>query len=298
MSKKLVLNGGMRYSYSALLSEFTAGILPYEHIDIRNGALTGSVGVVLTPNEKWQINGVVSTGFRNPNVDDYGKVRAKDEIITVPNDQLSPEYSYNAEMGLTRIVEGYMKLSFVGYYSYLRDAIVRTWFPINGQDSLEYDGDMYRISANYNAGQAHIYGMALRFTANLNKSISLDGTLNYTHGYNITDDAPLGHIPPIFGRTTLSYERKQFFFHTYVVYNGWKYREDFSPYGEDNDAEAMEYGYPSWWTLNLKTGYRFGRHFDLMLAVENLFDQFYKVHASGIAAPGRDFLIRARIHLD
>ena len=59
----------------------------------------------------------------------------------------------------------------------------------------------------------------------------------------------------------------------------------------------MEYGYPSWWTLNLKAGYRFSEHVDLMLAVENLFDQFYKAHASGIAGPGRNFLLRARIQL-
>jgi len=154
-----------------------------------------------------------------------------------------------------------------------------------------------RVASNYNAGQAYIYGMSLRITANLNRNISLDGTLNYTEGHNISDDAPLGHIPPLFGRTTLSYKRDKFFLDTYVVYNGWKRTEDFSPYGEDNDAEAMEYGYPAWWTLNLKTGYQFGERFELLFAVENLLDSFYKVHASGISAPGRNFILTARLDL-
>ena len=34
-------------------------------------------GLVYAPSDRWQLNTILSTGFRNPNVDDYGKVRAK-----------------------------------------------------------------------------------------------------------------------------------------------------------------------------------------------------------------------------
>ena len=78
------------------------------------------------------------------------------------------------------------------------------------------------------------------------------------------------------------------------MYQGWKDIEDFSPYGEDNEGEAMEYGFPSWWTLNMKAGFEVLQHFDLMVAVENIFDQFYKSYASGISAPGRNFIFTAR----
>lgn len=297
LNEKAVLNGGTRYSRAGLSSDFTAGILPYDHIEINNGALTGSLGFIYTPSQNWQINAILSSGFRNPNVDDFGKVRAKDDYITVPNADLSPEYSYNAELGISRIVEGYMKIELVGFYTYLKDAIVRTAYQINGEDSLLYDGDMYLVTANYNANQGIIYGGSLRFTSNLNKNITLNGTLNYTHGQNITDDVPLGHIPPVFGRTNLTYRRESFFIDMYAIYQGWKHSEDFSPYGEDNDGEAMEYGYPSWWTLNLKAGFELGQNIDLMLAVENLFDEFYKPHASGVSAAGRNFILSARFSM-
>lgn len=297
ISEKGVLNGGVRYSQAGLSSSFTAGILPYEEIDINNGALTGSLGFKYTPNEKWQVNTIISSGFRNPNVDDFGKVRAKDDYITVPNASLSPEYSYNAEIGLSRLVEGYMKFELVGYYTYLKDAIVRTAYQINGEDSLMYDGDLYRVSANYNAQEGMIYGGALLLTANLNSNISIKGTLNYTKGQNISDDVPLGHIPPLFGRTTISYRSDRFFLDIYAIYQGWKRIEDFSPYGEDNEGEAMEYGYPSWWTLNIKTGFTLGQYFDILLALENIFDEFYKPHASGISAPGRNLILSARFTL-
>ncbi len=297
IGEKGVLNGGARYSRAGLSSEFTAGILPYEYIEINNGAFTGSLGFIYTPSDNWQINTILSSGFRNPNVDDFGKVRAKDDYITIPNETLSPEYSYNAEIGISRIVEGYMKIELVGYYTYLKDAIVRTAYQLNGEDSLDYDGDFYRVTANYNAARGIIYGGSLRFTSNLNRNITLNGTLNYTHGHNISDDVPLGHIPPIFGRTNITYRRDRFFLDIYAVYQGWKRVEDFSPYGEDNDGEAMAYGFPSWWTLNLKTGFNLGQHLDLMIAVENLFDTFYKSHAAGISAPGRNFILMARFSI-
>lgn len=297
LNHKLVLNGGARYNWSRLASEFTSPLLLYDRIEISNGAFTGSLGAVYTPSDRWQLNTILSSGFRNPNVDDYGKVRAKDDYVTVPNDGLSPEYSYNAELGIARIVEGYMKIEVVGFYTYLKDAIVRTGFQLNGEDSLFYDGDYYRITTNYNAGQAYIYGASLHYTANLNQSIVLDGTLNYTKGHNLTDDVPLGHIPPIFGRTSLTYRKSRFFVNAYVVYHGWKNLEDFSPYGEDNEGEAMDYGYPSWWTANIKAGFQVGRHLDFMVAVENLFDHFYKPYASGVSAPGRNFILTARFQL-
>jgi len=291
---KGVLNGGARYSRAGLSSEFTAGILPYDQIKVNNGALTGSLGFIFTPNVKWQIKTILSSGFRNPNVDDFGKVRAKDDYITVPNESLSPEYSYNAEIGISRIVEGYIKIELVAYYTFLKDAIVRTDYQINGADTLLYDGDYYKVTTNYNANQGMIYGTSLRLIANLNKNISLNGTLNYSRGENITDDVPLGHIPPFFGRTSITYRRDRFFFDIYAIYQGWKHTEDFSPFGEDNEGEAMEYGFPSWWTLNLKTGFTLGQNFHLMIAMENLLDEFYKPYASGISAPGRNLILTAR----
>ncbi len=297
LNDKLVLNLGSRYMRGNLYSSFSNSLLPYDEISMNNGALTGSAGLVYTPSHQWQLNAILSTGFRSPNVDDYGKVRAKDDYVTVPNPQISPEYTYNAEIGISRIIEGYMKIHLVGYVSYLDDAIVRTDYQLNGEDSLYYDGDQYKISANYNAGEAYIYGASMGITSNLNENFILKGTINFTKGHNLSDDVPLGHIPPIFGRTSLSYRKSRFFLNSYVVYQGWKHTEDFSPYGEDNEGEAMEYGFPSWWTANLKMGFEAGEHFDIVLAIENLFDQFYKPYASGISAAGRNFVFTARFTL-
>jgi hemoglobin/transferrin/lactoferrin receptor protein len=297
MNNKLVLNLGSRYNWGTMYSEFSNPLLPYDQINMYHGALSGSVGLVYSPSDRWQVNTILSTGFRNPNVDDYGKVRAKEDFVAVPNPDLSPEYTYNAELGISRFIDDFMKIQLVSFYTYLDDAIVRTNYQLNGEDSLYYDGDLYKIIANYNAGKAYIYGASLGMTFHLNNHLGLKGTFNYTKGYNLSDKVPLGHIPPIFGRASISYRNKRFFANTYFVYQGWKHTADFSPFGEDNEGEAMEDGFPSWWTANLKVGYRAGLYVDLMLAVENLLDQFYKPYASGVSAPGRNFIISARFTL-
>jgi len=297
LSEMFLLNGGARYNLGTLFSRFDDTRLPFDMIEIRHGALTGSAGLVYTPSESWQVNAILSTGFRNPNVDDYGKVRAKDGDITVPSESLSPEYSYNGELGIRVNLQDYLHLELVGYYTLLKNAIVRTDTEINGEDSLFYDGDYYNIITNYNAGRATIYGGSLGLRSSPGRYLSLSGTLNYTRGYNLSDDVPLGHIPPLFGRTSLTYRRDRFFIEGWAVYQGWKHLEDFSPFGEDNEGESMEEGFPAWWTMNLKGGITVGDHLDFMLAVENLFDQFYKAYASGISAPGRNFILTARFIL-
>ena len=297
MHEKVVLNLGTRYNYGSLYSAFNNPMLPYEEISMMHGALSGSLGLVYSPSDRWRLNAILSSGFRNPNVDDYGKVRAKEDYVTVPNPDLSPEYTYNAEIGINRFIEDYIKIQLVGFYTYLDNAIVRTGYQLNGEDSLYYDGDLYRITANYNTGQAYIYGGSMGITANLNKNISLMGTLNYTRGYNLSDEAPLGHIPPLFGRSSLTYRKSSFFLDIYFIYQGWKHAEDFSPFGEDNEGEAMEYGFPSWWTANIKVGFELGKYVDFMLAVENLFDQFYKPYAAGVSSAGRNFILTARFTL-
>ena len=122
----------------------------------------------------------------------------------------------------------------------------------------------------------------------------MKGSLNYTKGWNISDDVPLGHIPPVFGRVSMSYDYKDFQFESYIYYNGWKTQDDFSPYGEDNDSESTMFGYPGWWTFNMHSSYKVSNSIMIQFTIENIFDQFYKPYASGVSAPGRNFIFSVK----
>ncbi len=297
LTKELILNSGFRYTYANLQSKFldtTFANFPFESIEIKNGAPTGSLSLVYNPNKKWQLSGILSTGFRLPNVDDYGKIRAKDDFITIPNDKLTSEYVYNAEVGLTRTINGYIKINGTIFYTYLKDAIARANYQLNGVDSMMYDGDYYQIITNKNAAEAVIKGASFSIMSDINRDISFKSTLNYVHGLNVTDDVPLGHIPPLFGITSIKYNAKNFNVEAYVIYNGWKKLEEFSPYGEDNDPEATEFGYPEWFTINTRATYTINKTFQVQMAIENILDRYYKTFASGVSAPGRNFIFTVR----
>jgi hemoglobin/transferrin/lactoferrin receptor protein len=75
------------------------------------------------------------------------------------------------------------------------------------------------------------------------------------------------------------------------MYNGWKRLGDYSPSGEDNLNYATPQGMPAWYTLNLRTGYRFNESLGIQVALENIMDQNYRVFASGVSAPGRNLVL-------
>jgi len=295
--EKYFIAGGLRYQYASFHSDFIGGVLPYDAIDISNPALTGSASIVYHPGLGWQINTVVSTGFRSPNIDDYGKVRAKDGEVTVPNPGLKPEYTYNFEIGINKTINGYLKLSGTGYYTLLSDAIVRTGYSFNGQDSLVYDGDKYRMITNSNASSAYIRGLTFALVSDFSQKLLVSSTLNLTYGRDKTFDEPLAHIPPVFGRTAINYNQNKFSAELSLDYNGWKHKKDFSPLGEDNESEGTPEGFPAWYCLNLKTIYSFNNSIQAQFALENIFDSLYKSFASGVAAPGRNFIFSLRLNI-
>jgi len=291
---KIILTAGSRYGRNILSSRLDYDYLDFNEVKINNGALTGSLSMVYHPTRQWQLNTILSTGFRNPNVDDYGKIRAKNGEVTVPNNQIKPEYSYNAEIGIRRNWGDNSKLEITAYYTLLVDAIVRSLYQLNGSDSLLYDGDYYTIVTNTNASRAYIYGATANLRAGLGHGLVFTSSLNYTRGRILTDGSPMGHIPPVFGRSTIRWEEGRYSVEAWLAYNGWKYIEDFSLYDEDNNEEATEYGFPSWWTANIRASVKLYESTYIQLSVENIFDQFYKTFASGVASPGRNFVITLR----
>jgi hemoglobin/transferrin/lactoferrin receptor protein len=292
---------GARYSHSFLNAQFSDfySMLPYRKVSTHKGALTGSMGLVCKPDPGWVLDLVASTGFRTPNVDDLGKVRAKNGEVTVPNPDLKPEYSWNLEFGIRKEENGYGSVGIHFFASLLQNAIVPDRYTLNGMDSLEYQGDWYLLVSNSNTSRALIYGASVQAVSDPGKFLQFRSTLNYTQGEDLSNEQPLAHIPPLFGRVSMGWYKESFTAESWLAYSGWKRLEDMdqSAGSEDNLAEATEKGFPSWFTVNARISYSPVDKWCLSVGVENLLDSFYKSFASGIAAPGRNFIISARVNL-
>jgi hemoglobin/transferrin/lactoferrin receptor protein len=299
-SGKFVLSDGLRFSYvglDALFDDTTFYKFPFTEVTQRNSAVNGNLGFAWMPGRGWRFTAVGATGFRAPNVDDVSKVfdSSPGEVV-VPNPDLGPEYTWNAEAGIAKSVGDHIRVETVGYYTWYRDAIVIRPGTFNGADSIMYDGVMSKVMTSTNAGSAYIRGAGVSLHADVTQSFSMFGTVNYTYGRVETDstDLPLDHIPPVFGKAGLSLTVRQFRCELYVMFNGWKHIEDYNPDGEDNQQYATEYGMPAWQTLNIKTAWQVNRYAQLQVALENILDQNYRVFASGISAPGRNLVVTVR----
>jgi hemoglobin/transferrin/lactoferrin receptor protein len=160
---------------------------------------------------------------------------------------------------------------------------------------VTYNGQSSKVLAAQNKAKALIHGWNLNLKADLSKEFNLSSSLNSTKG-NIKDAAnsPMDHIPPMYGRTALKYQKKTVQLEVFSIYNGWKKLADYSPSGEDNLIYATKDGMPSWWTLNLRSDYQMNKNFSLQFACENILDKNYRNFASGISSPGRNFMITVR----
>jgi hemoglobin/transferrin/lactoferrin receptor protein len=302
VSKKLIVNDGIRFSQIALNAQFedqTFFPFPFSLIQQNHLALNGNLGLIYMPVPKLRLTLNGSSAFRAPNVDDLTKVfESVPGSVVVPNPNLKAEYAYNAEFGLQY---QFMKKSTIGvnaYQTYLTNALTVQNGTFNGADSVLYDGQMSQVLTTTNAGNAYVRGFEAFLQAQLTNNLQLSGSYNYTFGRILTDSIPypLDHIAPAFGKLSLRYTalHNKLKVEGYAMYSGWKHLEDYNLVGEDNFSYATPDGMPSWYTLNLRANYNINNQLSIQVACENITDQNYRMFASNISAPGRNFILTLR----
>jgi hemoglobin/transferrin/lactoferrin receptor protein len=299
--EKFTFSEGIRFSHVGLDATFndtTFYQFPFSQVSQRNSGVTGSLGVIWRPVKSIRVHSHLSSGFRAPNVDDLSKVfETAPGLVVVPNPDLKTEKTYNADLGFTYRLGQILSAGITGFYTDYEDAIgvqSGTW---NGSDSIEYDGTLSKVIMNVNNTRAFIYGCSGELLADINPNFSVRSTFTWTYGRIVTESGhtPLDHIPPAYGRTSFILKARSFRGEFYVMYNGWKRLKDYRLGAEDNEAFATSLGMPAWCTLNVRATVQLRRYVSLQMALENIMDQNYRVFASNISAPGRNFSITLRL---
>lgn len=295
LSDRITAIAGARYSHVMLNSSFESKQFydfPFDEIAINTGAFSGSLGFTWRPLDDLQFNLNGSSGFRAPNVDDVAKVfDSEPGSVVVPNDDVKPEYSYNIDFAVIKRFEDVVRIEINTFYTWLRDAMVRRNFQFNGQDIIMYDGELSRVEAVVNAGRAYIYGASADLTFELNQHFTVDANITYTDGEDISNNEPLRHVAPPFGRAGVMYKAEKVKLELYTEFNGEKEIDDFSPSEQNKPHIYTEDGSPAWATLNTKASYQINESLRVNAGVENIFDKHYRPYSSGISAPGRNFMV-------
>jgi len=290
--KNIDLLLGTRYNINSLSTKFrdtTTIKLPFDEILVENKSLSNSVQMQYKASKNFTFNASISNGFRNPNTDDIGKIFSKDDIsVIVPNNQLSPEKSFNLETGLVANFNKLINFQLQVFQTQIIDAIERRYSKLNGNDSIVYDGDMMRVMMNQNIGKSTITGVNFAYHINLTKKLSHNGSINILKG-ETSDKLPLAHIPPKNIISELNYNIRKQLISFSINYNGIKKAEDYDLSGVDNLEEATRIGNPSWYTLNLKHKIIIDKNLTFITGIYNITDTHYKTFGSGISSSGRNF---------
>ena len=300
ISAKSTLNTGIRLTNTLLTATWnddTFITLPDADISLNNSAITATIGYVYKPTINWQLNSIIASGFRSPNIDDVGKVREKNGDVTVPNIYLKPEYAYSFETSVLKYFNN--RKSHVGlnlYYTLLDNYITRDYFEINNSPTIIYNGEEGNVMANVNKNNAYIIGSTFSFKANINANWSIKGSLTYTKGKAYDTNLPLSSIPPLFGDIEISYNYKNLQAGLNWKFNAKKSIKDYNLVeGIDNEEQTpynsltdSYYGNPSWNTFNFNSNYKINNSIKVFMNVENIFDVHYKEFASAISSPGRN----------
>lgn len=301
ISSRITAIAGVRYSHVFLNSEFVSDRFfdfPFDRIEINTGALSGSLGFTYRPVRNLQFNLNGSSGFRAPNVDDVAKVfDSTPGKVVVPNEDLKPEFSYNVDFAVIKRFADHARIEVNAFYTWLKDAMVRRNFEIAGQTVIEFDGEPSRVEALVNAGEAFVYGASAALTVELSPHISLDTNLSFTEGKDTTNDEPLRHVAPLFGRTGITYHAENIKVELYSEYNAEKEISDFSPSERSKPHLYTDEGSPGWATVNAKAQYQFSEMFQINVGMENILDKHYRPYSSGISAAGRNIIFALRTSL-
>ncbi|MFT4663719.1 MAG: hemoglobin/transferrin/lactoferrin receptor protein [Polaribacter sp.] len=300
-------------------------------ISSSNSALTYGAGLTFNTRNNWQVQLLASTAFRSPNIDDFAKLRVKSGQVVLPNTDLKPENSKSAEATLGKTVGSprstSLRLSATGFYTILEDVIVRQAGLAPNGDTILWipsEGEFFDVQQNVNADDGSIYGgsanMLLKIGANWNLSSSLSYTKGRVNFKNSVIDTlvPMAHIPPIYGQTSLLYTKEKIRLEVVAKYNMKKPIDEYSVNKIANvdgvieidkgstpdnaelgiaytiDNQTIYEGTYAWATFNLYGAYAFNAKFSIDIAVENITDIHYRHFASGVSAPGRNFIVSFR----
>ena len=308
ISRKSTLNSGIRFTNTQLNAKWideTFIVLPDNNISSNNSAVTATVGYVYKPNNNWQLNSVLSSGFRSPNIDDVGRVREKNGNVTVPNILVKPEFAYNAEIGIQKYFNNKkFRIGFNTYYTLLDNYIIRDSFILNGSNQVLFDGELGNAVANQNRGTAYITGFTASYLGKVSKNWTTSGFITYTKGRTNDTKEAMSSIPPLFGQFEVNYKNNKIELGADFRFNSKKNIKDYNfAEGIDNIEETpiinptassdvdKYFGSPSWNTIGINGKYIINYNLSVQARITNLFDKHYKEFASGISAPGRNLSV-------
>ena len=219
-----------------------------------------------------------NTAFRAPNINDISSFGLFDYGIEIPTQNLSPEKTLTFEGGYKKLTDRF-SFSMFAFNTRLKDQIVRVPSTYKGEEFI--DGE--RVYTKENLAKSNIFGIEEELGIQLNSIFSLINSITWLYGKDLENDEPMRRIPPLNGKFALRYSKSKIFSELEFLFAS---KQDRLSSGDIDDHRIPDGGTPGWNILNFKLGYSWNK-ISLHSGIQNIFNQAYRMHGSGVDGFGR-----------
>lgn len=253
----------------------------FQDAKLVSDAWVGNASLLYQLNNTHAFFSNISSGFRAPNIDDLGTLGLVDYRYEIPAYNLDPERNVNTEIGY-RLRTKKVHLQAAAFYMHLSDLMVRVR---QGTDSLEG----YPVYIKTNDQESYIKGFELSGSYEPISGLTLTAMMATQFGQNLSRNEPMRRIPPTNGLLTAKYAKQRWYVAAEMQ---WAAEQDRLAQGDKDDNRIPKEGTPGWQVVNIHGGYK-ARFVQLRTTLNNIFNEDYRTHGSGINGMGRSLTLSA-----
>nr|HPJ56653.1 TonB-dependent receptor [Kiritimatiellia bacterium] len=235
----------------------------------------------------------VSQGFRAPNLSDMTRLdTARSGEIETPVEDLDPERFVSVEAGV-RLSGERLSGELAAYHTWIEDLIVRT------PTGETVDGS--REVTKRNSGRGYVQGVELALRYRLAEDWQLRAAGSWMTGK--VDDYPtsdavkerdyLSRLMPFTVQAAVRWQPAGKSYWLEAAVDAAEKASRLSDSDERDTQRIPEGGTPGYGVLTLRGGVALFDGLNLTLALENVTDEDYRIHGSGVNEPGRNLVVQA-----
>jgi len=237
----------------------------------------------------------VSQGFRAPNLSDLTRLdTARSNEIETPVEDLDPERYVTGEVG-GRYGGEVVQVGAAYYYTDIRDMIVRT-------PTGRVIDDLIEVTKE-NASSGYVQGAELTVGWNFARDWSARATASWMDGE--VEDFPtsgpiesteyISRLMPLTGQLALRFAPPASRYWAEAVVDAADGADKLSSADKRDTQRIPPGGTPGYVVFTVRGGASVTRNLDLTLELENLADEDYRIHGSGVNEPGRNLIVTASL---
>ncbi len=285
VSERNILSGGLRVSHENVSLPATP-VSVAASVDVTD--TSGDIGWIFNASENWQIVANAGFGFRAPNVFDLGTLGDRPgNRFNIPNPELDSERVVQLDAGV-RYGGDRVRFELMVYTLDYSDRITS----VSTGDATPEGRD---IVQSVNAADSTIRGVEGGAGFDISDTISMDAVLNYTWSERRLPGSPTepgDRIPPLSGRLNVSYDGGgDIRLDAWLRFAG---EQDRLSERDVRDTRIDPNGTSGWGILGARGTWDVRGGWQFTLGIDNVLDKRYRVHGSGLDAPGRNVMVSLR----